>query len=115
MAMSPESFVAELDAQNQQALDRIATAASSGDPGEAVTVPRLLLLALKNELEATECAAAWISTTPEVDVKLAFARQAGDEATHPLGRRNPPDRGRPSFRPHPGRRRRPRCVDLLAQ
>jgi hypothetical protein len=47
-----------------------------------MTVARLLLLALKNELEATECAAAWIATTPEVDVKLALARQAGDEAKH---------------------------------
>ena len=82
MALSPESFVAELDAQNQEALARIALAASTGEPGEAVTVPRLLLLALKNELEATECAAAWIATTPEVDVKLALARQAGDEAKH---------------------------------
>ena len=82
MALSPESFVAELDAQNQVALERIALAASSGEPGEAVTVPRLLLLALKNELEATECAAAWIPTTPEISVKLALARQAGDEAKH---------------------------------
>ena len=82
MALSPESFVAELDAQNQEALARIAIASSSGEPGEAVTVPRLLLLALKNELEATECAAAWIPTTPEVNVKLALARQAGDEAKH---------------------------------
>ena len=82
MALSPESFVAELDTQNQEALARIAIASSSGEPGEAVTVPRLLLLALKNELEATECAAAWIPTTPEVNVKLALARQAGDEAKH---------------------------------
>ena len=29
----------------------------------ALTVPKLLMLALKNELEATECAAAWIGTT----------------------------------------------------
>jgi uncharacterized ferritin-like protein (DUF455 family) len=40
------------------------------------------MLALKNELEATECAAAFIPTTPEIDVKLALARQAGDEAKH---------------------------------
>ena len=40
------------------------------------------MLALKNELEATECAAMWIATTREVDVKLALARQAGDEAKH---------------------------------
>ncbi len=82
MPLSPESFVAELDAQNQIALERIAVAASAGEPGEAVTVTRLLLLALKNELEATECAAAWLPSTREVNVKLALARQAGDEAKH---------------------------------
>lgn len=78
----PEAFVAELDARNRTALERIAQAASAGEPSEAVTVPKLLLLALKNELEATECAAAWLATTPEVKVKLALARQAGDEAKH---------------------------------
>ena len=82
MPLSPESFVAELDAQNQVALGRIAVAAAAGEPSEAVTVARLLLLALKNELEATECAAAWLPSTPEVSVKLALARQAGDEAKH---------------------------------
>jgi uncharacterized ferritin-like protein (DUF455 family) len=80
--ISSEAFVAELDAQNQEALERIARATSAGEPGEAVTVPKLLMLALKNEIEATECAAAWIATTPEVNVKLALARQAGDEAKH---------------------------------
>ena len=82
MPLSPESFVAELDAQNQVALGRIAVATATGEPSEAVTVARLLLLALKNELEATECAAAWLPSTPEVSVKLALARQAGDEAKH---------------------------------
>jgi uncharacterized ferritin-like protein (DUF455 family) len=82
MALSPEAFVAELDAQNQSALDRIARAAAAGEPGEGLSVSKLLMLALKNELEATECAAAWLGTTPEVDVKLALARQAGDEAKH---------------------------------
>jgi 1,2-phenylacetyl-CoA epoxidase catalytic subunit len=82
MTLSAEAFVAELDVQNQEALDRIGRAASAGEPTEAVTVPKLLMLALKNEIEATECAAAWIPTTPEVSVKLALARQAGDEAKH---------------------------------
>src|SRR5262249_11717475 len=41
-----------------------------------------LKMALKNELEATEIAAVWIPTTPEVEVKLALARQVGDEAKH---------------------------------
>jgi rubrerythrin len=80
--MSPEAFVAELDAQNEQALARIAHASSSCDVDADLTVAKLLVLALKNEIEATECAAAWIPTTREVDVKLALARQAGDEAKH---------------------------------
>jgi 1,2-phenylacetyl-CoA epoxidase catalytic subunit len=74
-------FIAELDAQNAAALERIAAGAAC-EPGPEITVARLLTLALKNELEATECAAGWIGTTPEIDVKLALARQAGDEAKH---------------------------------
>jgi 1,2-phenylacetyl-CoA epoxidase catalytic subunit len=80
--LTPEAFVAELDAQNQHALKRIALGAAAGEPAGSVTVPKLLMLALKNELEATECAAAWLPSTPEVSVKLALARQAGDEAKH---------------------------------
>jgi 1,2-phenylacetyl-CoA epoxidase catalytic subunit len=82
MPLPPEAFVAELDAQNRAALERIAASTSAGEPDPSLTVTRLLLLALKNEIEATECAAAWIATTPETDVKLALARQAGDEAKH---------------------------------
>lgn len=81
-ALSPEAFVAELDAENQKALARIASAACAGEPSPDLTVAKLLVLALKNELEATECAAAWIGSTPEVATKLALARQAGDEAKH---------------------------------
>jgi uncharacterized ferritin-like protein (DUF455 family) len=42
----------------------------------------LLKIALKNEIEATELAAHWLTTTQELDVKLGFARQGGDEAKH---------------------------------
>src|SRR5215471_6287476 len=45
-------------------------------------VVRRLKMALKNELEASEIAAVWIPTTPETEVKLALARQVGDEAKH---------------------------------
>jgi len=51
----------------------------SADRAEVI---RRLKIALKNELEAAELAAAWIPSTAEVDVKLALARQAGDEARH---------------------------------
>ncbi len=76
-----DAFIAALDADNQAALARIGSAASC-EPGTGVTVAKLLLLALRNEIEATECAAAWIASTPELEVKLALARQAGDEAKH---------------------------------
>jgi hypothetical protein len=45
-------------------------------------IVRRLKMALKNELEASEIAAIWIPTTAEVEVKLALARQVGDEAKH---------------------------------
>lgn len=78
---STDAFLAELDRDNARALERIAAGAAR-EPAGDVSVEKLLRLALKNELEATECAAMWIPTTREVDVKLALARQAGDEAKH---------------------------------
>ncbi len=42
----------------------------------------LLKIALKNEIEASEIAAFWMPTTPELDAKLGLARQCGDEAKH---------------------------------
>jgi hypothetical protein len=79
--MIAEAFLAELDEQNAAALTRIGAAAAR-EPGPELTVTKLLVLALKNEIEATECAAGWIVSTREIDVKLALARQAGDEARH---------------------------------
>ena len=48
----------------------------------ALNVPNLLKVALRNEIEATEIAARWLVATDDVRVKMAFARQAGDEAKH---------------------------------
>jgi len=82
MPLSPADFVAELDKDNRSRLERITAAATAGEAPPELNVERLLVAALKNEIEATECAAQWIASTPEIDVKLAFARQAGDEAKH---------------------------------
>src|SRR5437667_1197931 len=49
---------------------------------DRLEIVRRLKMALKNELEASEIAAVWIPTTPEIEVKLALARQVGDEAKH---------------------------------
>jgi uncharacterized ferritin-like protein (DUF455 family) len=76
------AFLDELDAEIQRALARVAESSSRGDPGPDLQVAALLKLALKNELEATEIAARWIASEPDVEVKLALARQCGDEARH---------------------------------
>jgi DNA-binding ferritin-like protein len=81
--MTAEEFVKELDERNQAVLKRLdpdATLAPevSGD----LNVTNLLKVALKNEIEATEIAARWLVTSDEVHVKMALARQAGDEAKH---------------------------------
>ena len=81
--MTAEEFVRELDEQNQAVLRRLEPEATlapevSGD----LNVLNLLKVALKNEIEATEIAARWLVSTDEVAVKMALARQAGDEAKH---------------------------------
>jgi uncharacterized ferritin-like protein (DUF455 family) len=77
-----EEFVRMLAEENRQALERLGELSRAGEaPGE-LTIDRLLRVALKNELEASEVAAIWMHTTSELDVKLAFARQVGDEAKH---------------------------------
>ena len=81
--MTAQEFVRELDERNQAVLRRLEPEATlapevSGD----LNVINLLKVALKNEVEATEIAARWLVTTDDVEVKMAFARQAGDEAKH---------------------------------
>ena len=81
--MTAEAFVAELDERNQALLRRLAPEATLKPEVEGdLTVANLLKVALKNEMEATEIAARWTVTTDDVHVKMAFARQAGDEARH---------------------------------
>ena len=82
IAITGEEFVAQLEEENRVTLERLAELSSAGEAPQELTVERLLRVALKNELEASEIAALWMTTTSELDVKLAFARQAGDEAKH---------------------------------
>ena len=81
--MTAEEFVRRLDDENQKLLGRLAPDDTlrpevTGD----LSVVNLLKVALKNEIEATEIAARWLVTTDDVEVKLALARQVGDEAKH---------------------------------
>ena len=81
--MTAEEFVNKLDADNQAMLANLAPDATLKPEVEgALNVPNLLKVALKNEVEATEIAARWLVATDDVFVKMAFARQAGDEAKH---------------------------------
>lgn len=77
------TFVDELSAWKSERLAPIIGAGrvslADGAPGDAT---QLLQIALANEINVSELAAAWMPSTRELDVKLAFARQAGDEAGH---------------------------------
>jgi hypothetical protein len=77
-----EEFVADLTAELNAALGRIGAASAAGTPAPALSVVALLKVALKNELEAAEEAALWMTHERDVAVKLALARQCGDEARH---------------------------------
>jgi hypothetical protein len=80
--MTPDEFIRELDGEVENALRRIGAASAAGEAKPDMTVAALLTLALRNELEAAEEAALWLTTERDIDVKLALARQCGDEAKH---------------------------------
>jgi uncharacterized ferritin-like protein (DUF455 family) len=81
--MEPAAFIKELEEENNKLLGRLEPAgALTAESGGNLDVAHLLKIALKNEMEATDLAARWIESTPEVDVKLGFARQVGDESKH---------------------------------
>jgi uncharacterized ferritin-like protein (DUF455 family) len=81
--MTAQEFVRQLDGDNQRRLSLLAPADTLKPEVEGdLNVLNLLKVALRNEIEATEIAARWLVTTDDVDVKLAFARQVGDEAKH---------------------------------
>jgi uncharacterized ferritin-like protein (DUF455 family) len=76
------AFVDQLEAFKTERLAPILGAGRTSLAGDAGDATQLLQIALANEINVSELAAAWMPTTREIDVKLAFARQAGDEAGH---------------------------------
>jgi len=81
--MTAQEFVVKLDGETQRRLSLLAPADTLKPEVEGdLNVLNLLKVALRNEIEATEIAARWLVTTDDVDVKLALARQVGDEAKH---------------------------------
>src|SRR5262245_61606813 len=82
--MDARGFVKELEGFKAE---RLAPLVGAGrDPlfqrSQPLDSKRMLQVALANEIGVSELAAAWMPSTAELDVKIAFARQAGDEAGH---------------------------------
>jgi hypothetical protein len=80
--MEGNEFVAKLKAENEAILAKLDEPPIASGPPKGELLTTLLKMALKNEIEAAEIAAEWVSTTPELGAKLALARHAGDEARH---------------------------------
>jgi hypothetical protein len=79
--LGPDEFLAELDGLLRTALARVAEGAKA-PPAPEVGIRDLLLVALKNEIEASEEAAMWLVGERDAELKLGLARQCGDEAKH---------------------------------
>ncbi len=79
--MDPNAFVDELDRMVSDALARLGAAAKA-PPAPSVSIADLLVVALRNEIEAAEEAALWLASERDLTLKLGLARQCGDEAKH---------------------------------
>src|SRR5262245_66686026 len=81
--MEAFAFLQSLDVFRAERLSPIVVAGQTSLAGAASgDAQQMLQVALANEIGVSELAAAWMPCTPEVDVKIALARQAGDEAGH---------------------------------
>jgi bacterioferritin (cytochrome b1) len=81
--MNSSDFVTQLLEENTEILKRLEPRETlEADVGKSINMIALLKAALRNEMEAIEIAALWIPDTSEPDIKLALARQTGDEAKH---------------------------------
>ena len=81
--MTSHEFVERLVAEMQSLFARLgAHQTLEAESQGKVEVVTLLELALQSELEAAELAGFWMASTPEIDAKMAFARQCGDEMKH---------------------------------
>jgi uncharacterized ferritin-like protein (DUF455 family) len=81
--MDGDAFVAALTRENDGLLARLAPAETlAPESGGDLSPGKLLRVALKSEIEASEIAALWMCATRDVQLKIALARQAGDEAKH---------------------------------
>jgi len=81
VALDPAAFVEELDRDLFRALARLGEMARAAlQP--AASIPDLLSTALRDEIEAAEVAALWMTDEPDLEMKVGLALQVGDEADH---------------------------------
>lgn len=82
--VNADDFVRDLERLRDDRLRDLSAGGrtDAAGPADAAAQVQLLKIALANEIGVSELAAAWMPVTPEVDVKIALARQAGDEARH---------------------------------
>ncbi len=81
--MDSKTFVADLVAEMKTLFAQLGEhGALEAESGGQVEVVILLKLALISELEASEIAAQWLPTTPEIDAKTVLAEQCSDEMRH---------------------------------
>jgi hypothetical protein len=81
--MDATGFVADLVAEMAALFDRLGERETlEAESRGQVEVTTLLRLALDSELEASELAALWMPSTPEIDAKFLLAEQCGDEMKH---------------------------------
>ncbi len=81
--MKAETFVAALEEEMAQLFSGLGDRGALESEGRGnLDIANLLELALTSELEAAELAARWLPTTLELDAKLLFGRQCGDEMKH---------------------------------
>jgi uncharacterized ferritin-like protein (DUF455 family) len=80
--MESKVFVQELLESNQALLSNIDASKSLSDTGSPRDISSLLHIALANEISVAELAAMWMPSVTDWEIKIALARQAGDEARH---------------------------------
>jgi 1,2-phenylacetyl-CoA epoxidase catalytic subunit len=80
-ALDPADFVDDLDRELLRSLARLGELARTALP-PTVTVTDLLSTALRDEIEAAEVAALWMTDEPDLELKVGLALQVGDEARH---------------------------------
>lgn len=77
------AFVAGLVDEMRQLFDQLGEHDTLTNESQGqVEVVTLLKLALQSELEASDIAALWLPSTPEIDAKTVLAEQCADELRH---------------------------------